>query len=199
MQRMTRAQQQQQTKEMLFMAAMEQITKFGFEKTSINSITEAAGFSKGAFFSNFENKYDLLLQLTEKLKSEERSLLKSSLNINDKQHTISIHGLNAYFDHIKNNTVCVILDIEMQLIASRNPQFKSFYCQFQQENNKALGEIIGKVFASKGVKPSLSPESLAQIFIALTEGLLLQNVDNPGKQIKAILEALIAKDNKNLK
>lgn len=199
MQRMTRAQQQQQTKEMLFTAAMEQITKFGFEKTSINSITEAAGFSKGAFFSNFENKYDLLLQLTEKLKSEERSLLKSSLNINDKQHTISIHGLNAYFDHIKNNTVCVILDIEMQLIASRNPQFKSFYCQFQQENNKALGEIIGKIFASKGVKPSLSPESLAQIFIALTEGLLLQNVDNPGKQIKAILEALIAKDNKNLK
>ncbi|OCG00778.1 TetR/AcrR family transcriptional regulator [Gilliamella sp. wkB112] len=199
MQRMTRAQQQQQTKEMLFTAAMEQITKFGFEKTSINSITEAAGFSKGAFFSNFENKYDLLLQLTEKLKDEERTLLKSSLNINDKKHTISTNGLNAYFDHIKNNTACVILDIEMQLIASRDPQFKSFYYQFQQENNKALGEIICKVFAFKGVKPSLSPESLAQIFIALTEGLLLQNVDNPGKQIKAILEALIEKDNKNLK
>lgn len=194
MQRKTRAQQQQQTKEMLFAAAMEQITKFGFEKTSINSITEAAGFSKGAFFSNFENKYDLLLQLTEKLKLEERTRLKSVLNINDKENTISIDGLNAYFNQIKKNTVCVILDIEMKLIASRNSKFKSFYHQFQQEDNKSLGEIIYKIFDSKGVTPSQSPESLAQIFIALTEGLILQNVDNPGKQINAILDAIIAKD-----
>ncbi|OCG20946.1 hypothetical protein A9G11_09640 [Gilliamella sp. wkB108] len=194
MQRMTRTQQQQQTKERLFTAAMEQITKFGFEKTSINSITEAAGFSKGAFFSNFENKYDLLLQLTEKLKFEERARLKSILNINDKENTISIDGLNAYFNQIKENTVCVILDIEMKLIASRNQNFKSFYYQLQQENNKSLGEIIYKIFDSKGVTPSQSPESLAQIFTALTEGLILQNVDNPGKQINAILDAIVEKD-----
>lgn len=101
MQRKTRAQQQQETKEMLFAAAIEQIIKFGFDKTSINSISEGAGFSKGAFFSNFKNKYDLLLQLTEKLKSEERLNLKSALAIDSENNTISINGLNSYVDHIK--------------------------------------------------------------------------------------------------
>lgn len=194
MQRKTRTQQQQETKKMLFAAAMEQIIKFGFEKTSINSITESAGFSKGAFFSNFKNKYDLLLQLTEKLKSEERFNLKSALAIDDKNNTISISGLNSYIDQIKNNTICVILDIEMQLIASRDQSFKQYYYQLQQKNNKSLGEIICAVFKSEGVQPSLPTESLAQIFIALTEGLILQNVSNPGEQIKHVLYALIEKE-----
>ncbi len=194
MQRKTRTQQQQETKKMLFAAAMEQIIKFGFEKTSINSITESAGFSKGAFFSNFKNKYDLLLQLTEKLKSEERFNLKSALAIDDKNNTISISGLNSYIDQIKNNTICVILDIEMQLIASRDQSFKQYYYQLQRKNNKSLGEIICAVFKSEGVQPSLPNESLAQIFIALTEGLILQNVSNPGEQIKHVLYALIEKE-----
>ena len=160
MQRKTRAQQQQETKEMLFAAAIEQIIKFGFDKTSINSISEGAGFSKGAFFSNFKNKYDLLLQLTEKLKSEERLNLKSALAIDSENNTISINGLNSYVDQIKNNTICVILDIEMQLIASRDQNFKQYYNQLQRENNKSLGEIICAVFKSEGVQPSLPNESL---------------------------------------
>ena len=194
MQRKTRTQQQQETKEMLFAAAIEQIMKFGFDKTSINSISEEAGFSKGAFFSNFKNKYDLLLQLTDKLKSEERFNLKSALAINNENNTISINGLNSYVDQIKNNTICVILDIEMQLIASRDQNFKQYYDQLQRENNESLGEIICSVFKSEGVQPSLPNESLAQIFIALTEGLILQNASNPGEQIKHVLYALIEKE-----
>lgn len=194
MQRKTRTQQQQETKEMLFAAAIEQIMKFGFDKTSINSISEGAGFSKGAFFSNFKNKYDLLLQLTDKLKSEERFNLKSALDIDNENSTISINGLNSYVDQIKNNTICVILDIEMQLIASRDQNFKQYYDQLQRENNESLGEIICSVFKSEGVHPSLPNESLAQIFIALTEGLILQNASNPGEQIKHVLYALIEKE-----
>ena len=199
MQRKTRAQQQQETKEMLFAAAIEQIIKFGFDKTSINSISEGAGFSKGAFFSNFKNKYDLLLQLTEKLKSEERLNLKSALAIDNENNTISINGLNSYVDQIKNNTICVILDIEMQLIASRDQNFKQYYNQLQRENNKSLGEIICAVFKSEGVQPSLPNESLAQIFIALTEGLILQNASNPGEQIKHVLYSLIEKEKYTIK
>lgn len=194
MQRKTRTQQQQETKEMLFAAAIEQIMKFGFDKTSINSISEGAGFSKGAFFSNFKNKYDLLLQLTDKLKSEERFNLKSALAIDNENSTISINGLNSYVDQIKNNTICVILDIEMQLIASRDQNFKQYYDQLQRENNESLGEIICSVFKSEGVQPSLPNKSLAQIFIALTEGLILQNASNPGEQIKYVLYALIEKE-----
>lgn len=194
MQRKSRAQQQQQTKAMLFTSAIEQITKFGFDKTSINLITEAAGFSKGAFFSNFKNKYDLLLQLTEKLKFEERAHLKTALSSSDKGTLISIEGLNRYFDEIKNNIICVMLDVEMQLIAFRNQDFKSHYYQLQRENNKSLGDIIYTIFKSEGIEPSISSESLAQLFIALTEGLILQNIDNPGQQIKYVLEALIQKE-----
>lgn len=57
----------------------------------------------------------------------------------------------------------------MQLIASRDQNFRQYYNQLQRENNKSLGEIICAVFKSEGVQPSLPNESLAQIFIALTK------------------------------
>ena len=87
-----------------------------------------------------------------------------------------------------------MLDVEMQLIAFRNQDFKSHYYQLQRENNKSLGDIIYTIFKSEGIEPSISSESLAQLFIALTEGLILQNIDNPGQQIKYVLKALIEKE-----
>jgi AcrR family transcriptional regulator len=49
----------------LLAAAREAFIQNGFARTSLESIAEAAGFSKGAVYSNFESKDALFLELLE--------------------------------------------------------------------------------------------------------------------------------------
>jgi AcrR family transcriptional regulator len=62
--RRTRAQQQAETRARLVEAAAEVFAAHGFEGASIDTITERAGFTRGAFYSNFSDKAELLLELT---------------------------------------------------------------------------------------------------------------------------------------
>lgn len=64
--RLTRAEQQERTRERLLAAAADAFAEHGFDGASIDDITARAGFSRGAFYSNFSDKTDLLVTLCER-------------------------------------------------------------------------------------------------------------------------------------
>ncbi len=61
--RRTRAEQREVTRRRILDAATDAFTEHGFDGASIDDITARAGFSRGAFYSNFDDKTDLLVQL----------------------------------------------------------------------------------------------------------------------------------------
>ena len=61
--RLTREESRQLTRERLLHAAAELFSRQGFGATSIEDIAETAGYSKGAFYSNFSSKDELFLAL----------------------------------------------------------------------------------------------------------------------------------------
>lgn len=62
---MTREQTREQTRERLMAAARELFAKEGFGGASVGRIAQEAGYTKGAFYSNFESKEDIFLQMLE--------------------------------------------------------------------------------------------------------------------------------------
>jgi AcrR family transcriptional regulator len=64
-QRRTRAEQQAETRARLLEAAAEVFAAHGFDGASIDRITEQAGYTRGAFYSNYSDKAELLLELSE--------------------------------------------------------------------------------------------------------------------------------------
>src|SRR6476661_7420475 len=64
--RLTRAQRKKQTRERLLEAAGRMFVKKGFVATSVEDIAEAAGYTRGAFYSNFDGKPELLLELLQR-------------------------------------------------------------------------------------------------------------------------------------
>lgn len=64
-QRRTRDEQRAQTRARLLAAAGEVIAARGLEGASIDEITERAGYTRGAFYSNFTGKPELLVELCE--------------------------------------------------------------------------------------------------------------------------------------
>ena len=61
--RLTRAEQQRRTRERLLAAAAEVFAEHGFGGASLDAIANRAGYTRGAVYSNFADKTELLLAL----------------------------------------------------------------------------------------------------------------------------------------
>ena len=64
--RLTRAERKELTRELLFDAAIEVFARKGYHGASLDDVAEAAGFTKGAVYSNFTRKSDLFRALLER-------------------------------------------------------------------------------------------------------------------------------------
>src|SRR4051812_18261558 len=62
----TRAERQAQTREDLIDAAEALFTSHGFHATSLDAVAVAAGYTKGAVYSNFSSKEDLFFAVYER-------------------------------------------------------------------------------------------------------------------------------------
>src|SRR5438105_12586486 len=61
--RLTRAEQQAKTRAALLEAAAQVFIERGFLGASVEAITERAGYTRGAFYSNFDSKEELFAEL----------------------------------------------------------------------------------------------------------------------------------------
>ena len=61
--RLSREDSRERTARRLLDAAERLIAKRGFEATTIEDVAKAAGYSRGAFYSNFRSKSELFLEL----------------------------------------------------------------------------------------------------------------------------------------
>ena len=64
--RLTSEQIKEQTRERLLNAARDMFSTKGLIAASVEDIAATAGYSRGAFYSNFEGKTDLLLELLQR-------------------------------------------------------------------------------------------------------------------------------------
>jgi AcrR family transcriptional regulator len=64
--RLSRAERREITRQRLLDAAAEVFTDHGFDGAAIDDVAARAGYTRGAFYSNFADKTDLLVQLCER-------------------------------------------------------------------------------------------------------------------------------------
>src|ERR1700675_1358331 len=61
--KLTRKENQELTREGVLRAARVCFARYGYQGSSVDRIAEKAGFSKGAFYSNFDSKASILLEI----------------------------------------------------------------------------------------------------------------------------------------
>src|SRR3982074_3516259 len=70
MTRMTRAESQAQTRAQLVTTARRMFFDDGYHPTSLEKVADAAGYSKGAVYSNFRNKDELCTAVLDEVRAE---------------------------------------------------------------------------------------------------------------------------------
>lgn len=191
MARLTREESQERTREQLLNAARAALARNGYNGTSIADISEAAGFSKGAFFSNFESKEALLLELLRRHKQQNIAALRR-IHAEAEQGEAALSALDRYLAALGDDADWVRLDVELQAYAARSPAFATDYAALQLQTRTALSELVGLLFGNVGKKPPMALDDLADLFVALIHGLVLQQVRDPGAAAKLVLKSLLA-------
>lgn len=195
--RLTRQQSQAQTQQRLLDAAQALFVKKGFGATSVEHITLAAGYSRGAFYSNFKSKTQLFIEL---LTRDHQRILAGLQTILDNPDTpdhpvshrvaaelvgthdqpaLAVDGnrspietqLIHYYSRIYRDTQFYTLWLEARLHASRDANFCTQFNAFQQDILATITQYVYKFAARTGLTLPLPAEQLALGFMALGDGM----------------------------
>ena len=195
MARLSREESQARTRNLLIEAARDEIVKKGFAQASVRDIADAAGFSLGAFYSNFPEKEAILLELVQRHQSEERAKIEGALNHAPNDAAKTMAGIEKWATTINADPGWAVLAIELQLQALRSPAFAQRYNELNRRHRQALGVLVARLFELCGKRVPGDPSEVATGFIALGRGMALLpkggEAGRSGRIIVAFLKALI--------
>ena len=195
MPRLNRQESQTRTRELLLDSARSALASRGYGGASVDVIAEAAGFSKGAFYSNFDSKEAIFLELLRQHMAGERAELTHILD-----ESTSSAGLDRWLDSLNPDADWAVVAVELQLHARRSDAFANEYQALHEAHRAALGMLLERLFASAGRLAPAPPADLAGALMALASGLALQQrpaterleSDPSGPLIGLIVQGLIA-------
>jgi AcrR family transcriptional regulator len=193
--RLNREESQARTRNLLIEAARDEIVKKGFAQASVRDIAEAAGFSLGAFYSNFPEKEAILLELVERHQSEERAKVEAALTHAPNDAARTMAGIEKWAATINSDPGWAVLAVELQLQAMRNAAFAQRYNELSRKHRQGLGVLIARLFELFGKRVPGDAAEVATGFIALGRGMALMpkgsEAGRSGRIIVAFLKALI--------
>jgi AcrR family transcriptional regulator len=159
--RLTRQESRLITQAMLIDAAEAVFLREGFEHASVEQITEAAGFSRGAFYSNFADKDDLALAVIDKRRRELTGAVKTFQRIPDPAQRRA--AIRDWFSKQWRQRDWIALRVEFSRRALRNPVLEGRLAELCRQEIQTVAQSL----ASNGGLPDA--EALA--LIAALHGL----------------------------
>jgi AcrR family transcriptional regulator len=173
--RLTREESREETRARLLVAAGELFAERGVNGASVEQIAERAGFSRGAFYGNFADKHELVVELLKRRTMHELDEVTAITRAPDPYAALR-EWHKARAEHL---TGWLTLRTELILYALRNSSFKPQLADRERVARVAHTGSIEATFASLGVDPPADPAFLALIVHALEDGLLIQRMLTP--------------------
>lgn len=180
----------QQTRDYLLSAAERVFAERGFHAATLDEVAAAAGFTKGAVYSNFKNKEDLFLALIEAAYTREMAALMQTLESSEIPPQARLGDfvglIRAETDRAPENWGALYL--EFTLYALRNPTARERLNELERLDIDAIADII----SSHGQREIASAERSARIIVALFRGINLMRALDPDAAGEDLLEEAIA-------
>jgi AcrR family transcriptional regulator len=174
--RKTQTERREETRELLLEAASRMIAKRGFHATSLDSIAEEAGFSRGAVYYNFADKEELFLELLDRRCAERAQDLRSvfadspedDVAATSRQAQLAAqHALDA----MTGDPEWGALYLEFLAHAARDAAFRRRFSRRSTEMRSALEGVVVERTRAVANALDVEPEQLAVVIDALGTGL----------------------------
>lgn len=188
--RLTREQSRDQTRQRLLDAAQSVFLSKGFVAASVEDIAELAGYTRGAFYSNFGSKSELFLHLLRRDHEKVMADMRAIFEAGESRQQMEARVLEYYTHHREND--CFLLWMEGKLQAARDPDFRVGFTDCLRELRAATTEYVRQFSAQVGTPLPLPAEQLAVGLLALSDGMQFSYAFDPQGVSLEMTEAVLA-------
>ena len=167
------------TREKLFEAAARVFEEQGIGGASIEAIAAAAGFTRGAFYSNFKSKDELIIAMledhVEQSISRIRDLLERHKNLADFIEALKTMNRSQQ-DPLGRSP---LLHMEMILFVARAEKRRPELAKRLRARRKLVTDIIETTARNSGRTVILNPAWAGALVLALEDGIRLHRLIDP--------------------
>ncbi len=168
------------TRQHLLDAAAIVFARKGFHGATLAEVAATAGFSKGAVYSNFKSKDDLFVELLDDRTNRQFAVVTEVLESGSHERAEQFPRIREIFQSdMFWGEDFTTLWLEFVLYARRNPQAKEKLAASVQRSRAQVQELIEHEYAIIGASPSYPTSALAEISLALFNGLGIDRLVNP--------------------
>jgi AcrR family transcriptional regulator len=171
---LTRAERQAQTRAALIDAAERVFLERGFQGSSVEEIARRAGFTRGAFYSNFSTKEELFAELL-----QDRAFVRYRELAAGAAQRMTLRELGELNAQMAAEGPLFQLWLELLAHAGRDESFRAIAARFWSGTRTLGAQAITEQFRAAGVEPPTDPAALASAFIAMDVGLAVQHFVDP--------------------
>ena len=166
------------TRERLFEAAATVFEQQGIGGASIEAIAAAAGFSRGAFYSNFKSKDELIIAMLED--HVEQTIRRNLDLLATHQNLADFLDALRTMDRSRHDPLgrSPLLHMEMILFVARAEQRRPELAKRLRARRKLIEEIVETTLHNSGKTPR-NAEWTAAIVLALEDGFRLHRLIDP--------------------
>ena len=167
------------TCEKLFEAAARLFEEQGIGGASIEAIAAAAGFTRGAFYSNFTSKDELIIAM---LEDHVEQSIRRNLDLLTRHKSLAdfIDALKT-MDRSRQDPLgrSPLLHMEMILYVARAEQRRPELAKRLRARRKLIADIVETSLKNSGRNGALNPGWTAAIVLALEDGFRLHRLIDP--------------------
>jgi AcrR family transcriptional regulator len=158
--RLSREESRQRTRELLLDAAAEVFNRLGYHGASLEAVAEAAGFTKGAVYSNFATKGELFTALLyrytrQRLAAQDEVLEHASLE------QLADYAGELIRRQALEEASWDLLQIEFWLAAMRDPRIRELLVEGNDELYRQSGRRLEAKLAEAGARSAFTGTELA--------------------------------------
>ena len=190
--RLNRQERKSQTRERLIDAAAAVFAERGFETATLDEVAAAAGYTKGAVYSNFASKTDLFIALIER--RIETQTAEHARRFEGQDLAGVTRGLEDEPDEDpESERQWLLLAMEFWLHAMRDERARALMAEQYERARQASVDLIEPIYATTAAKPPFTPRELAIVMESVGIGLAIQAALDPAAVRMSLQGEVIAR------
>ena len=169
----TRREKQARTRAKLMSSAGRLFCRNGLEQTSVDEIAQQAGYTKGAFYSNFKTKEELFLAMLDERFGEKIAQIESALRTDEAPDEAARHAGENVMRLMASDPEWEKIFLEFVSYASRNDEFREELLTRCRAMEAQLEDVYGHWIEEMGIEMPLPLTDATRIVSLMSYGFML--------------------------
>ena len=196
------------TRARLLDAAAQVFAEVGLDGASVEAVCDRAGFTRGAFYSNFESKDELFLVLAGSVGEQRVNAVRERVDEIAAEGGLSegcdpVELVQRIMDAGGDDRLGVMLMSEIRIRALRDQQFGSAYLVQEREMVSSIAVIITDIVSVSSLELKVPAEDAARMLMIIWEGMTVRGAmagqdsdqlrHSSGEELGRLVQLLLAK------